>query len=429
MKSLISQIVNIGVHPALLFEEQKKVRSLNVGSLIAAVIVLALLVLNLVTAHYLLALSYFFLLLCIQLICFLQYRRLFFAARYFTISLIPAFFAFISMCYHNNTEILLLLNIAVIVLLLDSWWQICVLTLLDMFAFIFIRIYNGRHPPLIESLPPSRDIISVTSLFILMGMALLYNKYEQQRYRRQLEALIRQNEEKALRLENLNKAKEKVLSTLSHNLRQPLTAMRSLLHFEEELSPASITDFTGKVRNNLDNVLLSLDNTLRWSHTRLKGLVPVPRYCSAQDTLLQVEQQFGMQLAEKQLRFSRKGEDDTLLYADPVHLAVILRNLVSNAIKFTPKGGSITVGVRTLNGMVELSVTDSGIGMNEFAQQQLFNPERRHLPSYGTENEPGAGLGLLLVKELVEINGGLISLTSVTKKGTMFKVTLPASYV
>jgi signal transduction histidine kinase len=429
MKSLISQIVNIGIHPALLFEEQKKIRSLNVGGLIAAVIVLALVVLNLVTAHYFLALSYIFLLLCIQLICFLQYHQLFSMARYFTIGLIPAFFAFISLCYHNNTEVLLLLNIAVIVLLLDSWWQICVLTLLDLFAFIFIRLYNGQHAPLVESLPPSRDIISVISLFVLMGMALLYNKYEQQRYRRQLEALIRQNEEKALRLENLNRAKEKILSTLSHNLRQPLTAMRSLLQLEEEPSAAYISDFTGKVRNNLDNVLLSLDNTLRWSHTRLKGLIPVPRYCSVQDTLLQIEQQFEMQLAEKQLAFSRQGEDDTLLYADPVHLAIILRNLVSNAIKFTPKGGSITVGVRTLNGMVEFSVTDSGIGMNEIMQQQLFNLERQHIPSYGTENEPGVGLGLLLVKELVEINGGNISLTSVIKKGTMFQVTLPASYV
>lgn len=428
MKSFLSQMVNIGIRQGFPFEEQKKIRSLNVGSFIGAAMVIALTVLNVATAYYCLAGAYCVLLVCIYVILELQRRQRFRQARYFTICVIAGFFSVISLCYHNDTELLLLLNIAVIVLLLDSWWLICVLTVLNMSTFIFIRLYNSGHPPLIEALPPSRDIISATSLFMLMGMALLYNKYEQQRYRAQLEALNRQNKEKALRLENLNKAKEKILSTLSHNLRQPLSAMHSLLHLEEELSPGLMNDFTGRVRNNLDNVLLSLDNTLRWSHTRLKGLTPAPRYCSVHETFLQVERQFEPLLAEKQLTFARTGDQEMLLYADPAHLTVILRNLLSNAIKFTPKGGHIKASVTSANGMVEISITDSGIGMNEALQRRLFNLEE-HAPAYGTENEPGAGLGLLLVKELVERNGGGITLTSVIKKGTVCVVTLPASFV
>lgn len=428
MKMIVSQIVNVGIRPNLSFEEQKKIRSLNVGSLISAAMLVALCVLNIATAHYWLAFCYFTLLLSILFIYFLHDQGLFRAARYFTIGLIPGFFWYISLCYHNDTELLLLLNIAVIVLLLDSWWQIGVLTLLNMFAFLFIRIYNGHHTPLIEPLPPSRAIISVTCLFVLMTMVLLYYKHEQQRYRRQLETLNRQNEEKALRLENLNRSKEKILSTLSQNLLRPLAAMRALLQMEEELPPALFSDFTGKVRNNLDNVLLSLDNTLRWSHTRLKELIPVPQYCCVQDALLLVAQRFEAQLAEKQLVFTHSCGKETLLYADPAHLQIILKNLISNAVKFTPKGGSITVVARAVNGMMEINIADTGVGMNDDLQQQLFNPEQ-HSPAYGTENEPGAGLGLLLVKELVELNGGSLTLTSVIKKGTLFQIILPVSYI
>lgn len=428
MKLVINQIVNIGIRPGLPFEEQKKIRSLNVGSLISITIVVGLCVLNTVTAHYRLVFSYCFLALCILFIYTMQHLGSFRTARYFTIGLIPGFFSYISLSYHNNTELLLLLNIAVIVLLLESWWIIMALSLLDMFAFIFIHIYNGSHEPLIEALPPSRDIISVTSLFVLMTLVLLYYKYEQQRDRRQLEALNRQNEEKALRLENLNKAKEQVLSSLSHNLLQPLAAMRALLHMEQELPPSQVSDFTGRFRNNLDNVLLSLENTLRWSHTRLKGLIPAPRYCSVYDTLEQVALQFKAQLAEKRLSFAHVCAHDTLVYADPAHLLIILRNLLSNAIKFTPKGGRITASVTTANGMVEISMRDTGIGMNEDLLQQLFNPEQR-THSFGTENEPGAGLGLLLVKELVELNGGSLTVTSVLKEGAVFQVILPVSYI
>jgi len=428
MKLVLSQIINIGIRSGIPFEEAKKIRSLNVGSLISIPIVVGLCVFNFMTAHYWLAFSYCFLTGCILLIYRLQYLGRFPAARYFTIGLIPGFFSCISLCYHNNTELLLLLNIAAIVLLLESWWLIMVLSLLDMFAFIFIKIYNGNHEPLIEALPPSREIISVSSLFLLMTIVLLYHKYEQQRYRVQLEALNRQNEEKALRLENLNKAKEQALSSLSHNLLQPLAAMRALLQQEMELSPSMISDFTGRFRNNLDNVLLSLENSLRWSHTRLKGLSPVPRYCSVFDSLEQVALQFKAQLAEKRLRFAQVCAHDTLVYADPAHLLVILRNLLSNAIKFTPKGGRITASVTIANGMVEISMTDTGVGMNEDLLRQLFNPEQR-IHSFGTENEPGAGLGLLLVKELVELNGGSLTVTSVLKQGAVFQVILPASYI
>jgi len=189
MNPFIHSVVNIGIRPGHSFEDQKKIRSLNAGALLGFVIVAALLVLNLLTAHLWLACCYLLLSLVITGIFLLQQYQLFQPARFTAITTIALFFSFISLAYHNNTELLLLLNIAVIILLLDSWWLIAVTVLVDMFIFIFTHIYNSHHAPLIEALPASRDIISVTSVFVMMMVVLLYNKYEQRRYRQQIQFL------------------------------------------------------------------------------------------------------------------------------------------------------------------------------------------------------------------------------------------------
>ncbi|KAA2241732.1 HAMP domain-containing histidine kinase [Chitinophaga agrisoli] len=428
MESFIRHVVNIGIRPEHPFEEQKKIRLLNVGCLIATVILVVLFLLNTFTGHYLLAASYVVVLLTLAGIYLLHHYQRFSAARYITIFITAAFGSFLSLGYHNNTELLLLLNIAIMVLLLDAWWLTVALTLVDMFLFIFIRIHNLHFPPLLEQLPLSRDMISATSVFVLMAIALLYSKYEQGRYRQQMEALNRQNEEKAQRLENLNKAKEKILSILSHDLRQPLAAMKSLLQVDEGLSPVLFNEFAGRVHNSLDHLLLSLDNTLRWSYTQLKGVTAYPQYYSPGGLLQQLRQQLDMQLQDKALQFNIVANGDTLVYADPDHLTIILRNLLSNAVKFTPRDGRITATVTPVNGVVEISIADTGVGMDTAMQARLFDLEH-HFTRYGTENEHGTGLGLLVVKELVELNGGTIRLSSEPAHGTVFYIHLPASFV
>lgn len=398
------------------------------GCLTGSVLVITLCLLNAFTAHYLLSVCYFLFLLFIQLIYLCHYFQQYLPARCIAVFNIPFFCGFIALAYHNDTELLLLLNVAAIVLLFESWWLIAVLIVLDMFAFIFIRLYNTRHVPLVESLPASRGIISVISLFMLMTVVLLYYKYEQQRYRLQLEALNRRYEEKTLRLENLNRSKEKVLAILSQELRQPFTSIKSLLDINEELSAGMFHDLVFRLRNSLNNGLLSLENTLRWSSAQLKGTTAWPQYCSVYDALLGLKQQFGAPLQEKQLSFSLPANRDTLVYADPDHLNIVLSNILSNAVKFTPKGGSVVAAVKAVNGIVEISIADTGIGMDAQIQQQLFDPEQ-HFTRLGTDHEYGTGLGLLVVKELVTLNGGMVHLSSVVKKGTVLTIRLPGSYV
>ncbi|HEU4553637.1 MAG TPA: HAMP domain-containing sensor histidine kinase [Chitinophaga sp.] len=427
MDTFIHRVVNIGVRPGHPFEEQKKIRSLNAGSLLGMVMVTGLCVLNLFTAHYGLACCYLLLLLSASGIVLLQHFQQFRTARLAVIIIIAAFFSFISLGYHNNTELLLLLNVAVIVLLLRSWWLIVTLVLIDLFVFIFIHIYIRHHGPFIEPLPASREVLSAIAVFIFMAAVLLFNKYEQWRYQQQLEALNRQNEEKAARLENLNRSKEKIFSILSHDLREPLASMRSLLSLDADLAAPLFNEFAGRARNSLDNVLLSLDNTLRWSHLQLKGITVSPQYCDVLNTVQQLQVKMGSQMAEKGLAFDLQVPESTLVYADPDHLSVLLRNVLSNAVKFTPGGGAVTVKAATEKETVHIRITDTGIGMDAAIQGQLFDLERR-FTRRGTENEHGAGLGLLITKELVAANSGHLQLVSQTGKGTTVTIQLPGSY-
>jgi len=175
-------------------------------------------------------------------------------------------------------------------------------------------------------------------------------------------------------------------------------------------------------------VLLSLDNTLRWSHIQLKGSMAYPQYCDVQEAILQLQQKMGSQMDEKALAFHQQVPKDTLVYADPDHLAILLRNVLSNAIKFTHGGGNITIAAATEKETVHIRVTDTGIGMDTATQARLFDLER-HFTRRGTDNEHGAGLGLLVVKELVRINDGQLQLSSTVDKGTTVSIQLPGSYV
>jgi two-component system sensor histidine kinase/response regulator len=116
------------------------------------------------------------------------------------------------------------------------------------------------------------------------------------------------------------------------------------------------------------------------------------------------------------------------VYVDSNSLSLIFRNLLSNAIKFTKANGKIVVSVDDAEeeGWVRISVSDNGIGMTEEALSRLFKPSQ-HFTTYGTGNEKGSGLGLLLVKDFVEYNNGTLTVSSEPDKGTTFSFKLPAA--
>jgi len=127
---------------------------------------------------------------------------------------------------------------------------------------------------------------------------------------------------------------------------------------------------------------------------------------------------------EKSITIQHQIPDDLMVYADTNMLSTILRNLITNAIKFTHKGGNITITSQVENNKTVITVHDSGIGMDEMTRNKLFKINEK-ISIVGTEKETGTGLGLLLCKEFVEKQGGKIWVESELGMGSDFKFTIP----
>jgi signal transduction histidine kinase len=150
-----------------------------------------------------------------------------------------------------------------------------------------------------------------------------------------------------------------------------------------------------------------------------------PQGIKVRDIAGQVLAMFEANASAKEIKILNQVEASLEAYADENALQVILRNLVGNAIKFTPAGGQVSIGALVQNQQIQIQVNDSGTGIALEKQAHLFSLERKS--EKGTNNEKGTGLGLLLVKEFAALNKGIVKVESQLNKGTTFSVSLPTS--
>ncbi|WP_169315235.1 tetratricopeptide repeat-containing sensor histidine kinase [Bernardetia litoralis] len=242
----------------------------------------------------------------------------------------------------------------------------------------------------------------------------------------QLEAQKSIVEKQRDKLEVSNGVKDKLFSIISHDLRTPFTSVNGYLTLIRygALTLEEVTTLAAEVKISVDHHLETLNNVLEWSKAQMQGLSPKPEKIVLNE-IAQNQQKFFKSLAEsKEIEIINKININTKAFADPNQIDVILRNLVGNALKFTPKEGKITVFSVIKDDSVVVSVTDTGIGMSKENLNKLFK-EGKHFTTQGTNNEAGTGLGLLLCKDFVEANGGKINVESQLGKGTSFIFDLP----
>jgi PAS domain S-box-containing protein len=244
--------------------------------------------------------------------------------------------------------------------------------------------------------------------------------------RKQSELLLQQKNEE---LQKLNTEKDKFFSIIAHDLRSPFSAFLGYTQMmEEELSTFTMEELqkiASTMRKSAGMLFNLLENLLEWSRMQ-RGLNSYKP-----EIFLLVEQiEAGIELVrdatlKKNINISQDIPNDLLVYADPQMFESLVRNLVFNAIKFTPRGGKITIKARPIPGnLVEIAVSDKGIGMNKDISTKLFhlnNDTNRK----GTEGEPSTGLGLILCKDFIGKLGGKIWVESEEGKGSTFYFTLP----
>jgi PAS domain S-box-containing protein len=230
------------------------------------------------------------------------------------------------------------------------------------------------------------------------------------------------------RLNELNSQKDKFFSIIAHDLRGPIT---SILGFSDmfkdeanDLGIDSIVKYAGIMKSSANHALELLETLLEWARVQ-QGRIPFePRKYLLND-VVDSEFEYFMNIAnQKHITLVDASVKDILVTADENMLRTVIRNLISNAIKFTPKHGTVTLDAERKDSKVVISVSDTGIGMTRETIETLFKMESS-FSSRGTENERGSGLGLLLCKEFVEKHGGKIWVESEPGKGSRFIFTLP----
>lgn len=244
--------------------------------------------------------------------------------------------------------------------------------------------------------------------------------------REQLETQKTIVEKQRDKLKASNGVKDKLFSIISHDLRTPFTSVNGYLTLIRygALTLEEVTTLATEVKISVDHHLETLNNVLEWSKAQMQGLKPVPDKINL-NKIVENQQKFFKSLAQsKEIEIINEINDKIKVFADPNQIDVILRNLVGNALKFTPKEGKITISSVIKNNSVVVSVTDTGIGMSKENLNKLFKKDE-HFTTQGTNNEAGTGLGLLLCRDFVEANGGTISVESELGKGTSFKFDLP----
>ena len=231
-----------------------------------------------------------------------------------------------------------------------------------------------------------------------------------------------------LKLKELNLTKDKLFSIIAHDLRSPFNG---ILGFSELLIE-SLKDFeitkskkyVSIINSSAKNTLALLDNLLNWAKSQTGQINFNPQKIILSSIIREILEHSNSIATVKQITLIHKQTDKIEVYSDKNMLKTVLRNLITNAIKFTKSGGCINIIVITKQNHVEISISDNGIGINEEKLKTLFNISS-NTTSLGTENEKGSGLGLVLCKEFVEKLGGCIWVESEVGKGSDFKFTLP----
>jgi PAS domain S-box-containing protein len=267
-----------------------------------------------------------------------------------------------------------------------------------------------------ENVYSESDVDFLVSIGSQIAIAIARKKSE--------EEITRKNDE----LLTANAEKDKFFSILAHDLRGPLSAFVSATQILNEeapsMTPDDISEITNSMTKSATNIFNLLENLLEWSRLKRDGIDFLPvrlslKECITESVILLYESAFKKGISIRDLT-----ERDIIVEADKHMLLTVIRNLLSNAVKFSNDGAMVTIeALRTGDDMAEISVKDTGIGMNEELISRLFKINGKTSRN-GTAGETSTGLGLLLCKEFVEKGGGSIKVESKMGTGSIFSFTV-----
>ncbi len=228
-------------------------------------------------------------------------------------------------------------------------------------------------------------------------------------------------------LKTSNAAKDRFFSIIAHDLKNPFISIKSYLRLLtkhlESMSKEEVLNFTHELAGNMERTEELLENLLQWSRHQIGAIKYNPRSFNLNLTIQKNVDLLKSAAEKKHITLEFNTDHEITAYADIDMTETILRNLISNAIKFTHDSGKIEVLMENRENTIAVTVSDTGVGMNNEVQKKLFRIDEK-ITTEGTSEEKGSGLGLILCQELVRQQGGKIEVNSHVGRGSQITFTL-----
>ena len=223
--------------------------------------------------------------------------------------------------------------------------------------------------------------------------------------------------------------RDKLYSVIAHDLRSPMGSIKMvlnmlILNLPSETIGAEMYELLTMANQTTEDVFSLLDNLLKWTKSQIGKLNVVYQDVDLVEVTDGVIEIFSMVASLKKIRIREMKPEKMMVNADIDMLKTVVRNLLSNAIKFSKENSEVLVKMEEVDGMAVVSVQDYGCGISEEGQKKLLHTDT-HFSTFGTNNEEGSGLGLLLCKDFVVKNGGKLWFTSKEGEGSIFSFSIP----
>jgi two-component system sensor histidine kinase/response regulator len=278
-------------------------------------------------------------------------------------------------------------------------------------------------------------------VFVIIVFTLSYNYKKARRYSAELKIKNKQIEQNIdlldklngeiisqnQKLEDDNELKNKLLSIITHDLRKPLANTQSLIHLVNMglLSEEETKDLFGQLEAQYTRVMGLTDNLLYWIKGQVSGTPPELVPVNLHEVVSGIIEEQKIPLSDKEIEVKNKLPRALQWFTETETLRIVMRNLLNNAIKFTPVKGCIEIYANTDEKETCLTVKDSGIGMSKDVMERI-NTEN-YYTTKGTQNEEGSGFGLMLIRDLIKKHNGTLQIDSILGQGSSFTITFPAS--
>jgi signal transduction histidine kinase/streptogramin lyase len=268
--------------------------------------------------------------------------------------------------------------------------------------------------------------LTVVSIIAFVITAIVLSRFRQ--LKKQKIYLERSVEMKTAELNELNASKDKFFSIIAHDLKNPFNTIIGFSEIlSEEISSGNQVrsiEYANLIKTSAVQTFRLLENLLEWANSQTKKISYNPSDINLRELFTEDFNILNDMANRKNIDLKILIPESLMIRADRNMIKTVLRNLISNAIKFTAKGGKVEANAVISKKQVEITVSDNGIGMTKEIMGKLFRIDAK-LSTRGTENEKGTGLGLFLCKEFVEKHGGRISVESEPGKGSIFRIILP----